>query len=53
MIGGTADAVGFPLLGVLSTINMTNGIISRLTAPISPRDVARAAAYTVPLLCCQ
>lgn len=47
-IGEPAYAVGFPLLGVLSTINMTNGIISSLSGPSDLDGVIQTTAPIHP-----
>jgi S1-C subfamily serine protease len=47
-IGEPAYAVGFPLLGVLTSINMTNGIISSLTGPAGTENVIQTTASVQP-----
>ena len=47
-IGEPAYAVGFPLLGVLTSINMTNGIIRSLTGPAGTENVIQTTASVQP-----
>lgn len=47
-IGEPAYAVGFPLLGMLTTINMTDGLISSLTGPAGYDGVIQTTAPVQP-----
>lgn len=47
-IGEPTFAVGFPLLGMLTSINMTNGIVSSLTGPAGYDGVIQTTAPVQP-----
>jgi S1-C subfamily serine protease len=47
-LGEPAYAVGFPLLGMLTTINMTDGVISSLTGPAGYDGVIQTTAPVQP-----
>jgi S1-C subfamily serine protease len=47
-IGEPAYAIGFPLLGMLTSINMTNGIVSSLTGPGGDESLVQTTAPVQP-----